>query len=400
MALQEEKSGKIAWHRKIGNRIVLTAIVAAVLPLFLLGGTVAVKVRTDLLQQTVNAQKSTMKTLLHGFNSLFQNYCKQIESMVSLSEIQTMRYERQINIIHDFLDQQKIYFDCKIYDKEGKIILSALRNNRDTGVPTASSSIDFVGDPGYVNSFRAVVATRQAALFANDATELHEKMLFLMVPISDFVNPEEVIGVISCSISISSPDIHEIVCGFPIAESDVLLLLDRHGNLLSSQGNLPEGLRGINVDKISRSKIESIVIDLVDTTYLGTIAALPGSEGLLLVARPRHQVLAFLNQLLLDLALMLVVAFVIAISIGFFMSRSLAEGISVLVDAIRNVASGVVSHRVEERGNDELAEASRAFNDMLDTLEKHRMMDDIWHREWESVQDDNQKKSKPKAGEQ
>lgn len=110
MATQEEKSGKIAWHRRIGNRIILTAIVAAVLPLFLLGGTVAVKVRADLLQQTVAAQKSTMKTLLHGFNSLFQNYCKQIESMVSLSEIQTMRYERQINIIHDFLNQQKIYF--------------------------------------------------------------------------------------------------------------------------------------------------------------------------------------------------------------------------------------------------------------------------------------------------
>lgn len=399
MATQEEKSGKIAWHRRIGNRIILTAIVAAVLPLFLLGGTVAVKVRADLLQQTVAAQKSTMKTLLHGFNSLFQNYCKQIESMVSLSEIQTMRYERQINIIHDFLDQQKIYFDCKIYNREGKIILSALRNNRDTGVANASDSIDFVNDPGYVDSFKSVISTRQATLFANDAAELHEKMLFLMVPISDFVNSKEVIGVISCSISISSPDIHEIVCGFPIAQSDILLLLDRHGNLLSSQGHLPEGLRGINVEKVSRSKIKSIFLDLAGTTYLGTISALPGSEGLLLVARPRHLVLAFLNQLLLDLALMLVVAFVIAVATGFFMSRSLAEGISVLVDAIRNVASGIVSHRVEVQGNDELAEASQAFNDMLNTLEKHRMMDDIWHREWESVQNGNQKKSEPKAGE-
>jgi len=94
---------------------------------------------------------------------------------------------------------------------------------------------------------------------------------------------------------------------------------------------------------------------------------------------------------------MLVVAFVIAVAAGFFMSRSLAEGISILVDAIRNVASGAVSHRVEVRGRDELAEASQAFNDMLNTLEKHRMMDDIWHSEWESAQNKPQNHAKPGA---
>lgn len=397
MATQDEKSGKIAWYRRIGNRIVLTAIVAAVLPLFLLGGTVAVKVRLDLVRQTIAAQKTTMMSLLHGFESLFQNYRRQIEAMVGLPDIQSMRHERQIQIIHNFLDQQKIYFGCNIYDREGRKILSAVRNDHDVGKQPASGTIDFAGDPAYGESFRRVLKTRQASLFANDASELHEKKLFLMVPISDFVNPDEVVGVISCSISISSPDIHEIVCGFPIAESDILILLDRNGNVLSSQGHLPEGLRGINIEKVSRRKIESILLDLAGTTYLGTIAALPGSEGLLLVARPRHLVLAFLNQLLLDLALMLVVAFVIAVAAGFFMSRSLAEGISILVDAIRNVASGAVSHRVEVRGRDELAEASQAFNDMLNTLEKHRMMDDIWHSEWESAQNKPQNHAKPGA---
>ena len=53
--------------------------------------------------------------------------------------------------------------------------------------------------------------------------------------------------------------------------------------------------------------------------------------------------LAFLNQLLLDLLLMLVVAFVIAVAAGYFMSRTLAEGVAALVEAIRGVASGVVS---------------------------------------------------------
>lgn len=387
MATQEESSGKIAWHGRIGNRIVLTAIVAAVLPLLLLGGTVALKVRSDLVNQTIASQKTTMHSLLHGFSSLFSNYRRQIESIVALPAIQSMRHERQIRIIHDFLDQQKIYFGCEIYDIAGRRILEAIRNDHDVGMQPASGSIDFAGDPGYGKSFKNVVASRQSALFANDAKESHEKMLFLMVPINDFVDSSKVVGVISCSISISSPDIHEIVSGFPIAASDILLLLDRHGNVLSSQGTLPEGLRAIDVKQVPRNRIESILLDLNGVTYLGTIAALSGSEGLLLVARPRRLVLAFLNQLLLDLALMVVVAFVLAVAAGYFISRPLAEGISRLIEAIRSVASGAVSHRVEAEGNDELAEASQAFNDMLDTLEKHRMMDDIWHREWKNISD-------------
>lgn len=88
-------------------------------------------------------------------------------------------------------------------------------------------------------------------------------MLFLLAPIRDFVDPAKVVGVISVSISISSPDIHEIISGFPIESNDILLLLDRSGNVISSQGQIPEGLSGVHVDNVSRAGPESIEIELV-----------------------------------------------------------------------------------------------------------------------------------------
>ncbi|HMM60888.1 MAG TPA: hypothetical protein PKC25_12250, partial [Candidatus Rifleibacterium sp.] len=105
MSNQEETSGKIPWHRRIGNRVVLTAILAAVIPLVLLGGTVAIKVRHDLVSQTVASQKTLTATLLHGIDSLFLNYRKQIESIARLPAMQSMQPSQQQPVIHEFLEQ-------------------------------------------------------------------------------------------------------------------------------------------------------------------------------------------------------------------------------------------------------------------------------------------------------
>lgn len=391
MSENGEKTIKIGWHRKIGNRIVLTAIVAAVLPLLLLGGTIAIKVRLDLVKQTISSQKTLSATLLHGISTLFHNYRRQIESVAGTPAIQSMQFEQQLPIVQEFLEQHRVFFGCSIYDAEGRATVVAVRNQKDESKERSGSRIDFASNDGLAQTFRHVIKSNAAAMYASETPDFHERMLFLLAPIHDFVNPAVVVGAINVSISISSPDIHEMISGFPIGSDDVLLLLDRNGNVISSQGKLPEGLKGVTVEKLSRQTLESIEIELAGVRYLGTIAPVPGSEGLLLVARPRNLVLAFLNQLLLDLALMVLVAFVMAVSAGFFMSRSLAEGISALIEAIRSVSSGIVSHRVEVRGEDELAEASKAFNEMVSTLEKHRMMDDIWSREWEAAKKDSGK---------
>ncbi len=380
-----ESSNKIPWHRRIGNRIVLTAILAATIPLFLLGSTVAVKVRHDLVRQTVESQKNLAASLLHGIDSLFQNYRRLIEAIAALPAIQSMRPEAQQPVVHEFLEQQRIFFSCSVYTRDGRALLVAIRNQKDESHLQPGIQLDLQADNSFIAGFRQVVATRHPAFVADETSEYQQKMLFVMVPIVDFVNSDEVVGVISCSISVAGPGIHEIVGGFPVAGADILMLMDRNGGLISSQGNLPEGLRALAWPKTGLSAPESATIDLAGVRYLGILAPVPEFSGFLLVARPQSQVLAFLNQLLLDLALMLVVALVIAVAAGFFLSRSLADGISRLVEAIRGVAGGVVNQRVEIVGDDELAEAGSAFNEMLNTLEKHRMMDDIWNREWESL---------------
>ena len=385
MTSSESPAGKIAWHRRIGNRIVLSAILAAVIPLLLLGGTITIKVRHDLVRQTVASQKTLTATLLHGIDSLFQNYRRLVETIASLPALQSMRSDLQQPVVQEFLDQQRIFFGCSIYDRHGKTTVNLIRNQKSEAKIDTGLQLDLRAQNSLSEGFRQVLATHRPAFVADETSGYQEKMLFVMVPITDFADADEIVGVVSCSISVAGPGIHEIIGGFPIEKTDILLLLDRTGGLISAQGNLPEGLRGLTLPGAATSLPESVLVDFGKTAYFGTLASVPEFSGFLLVARPRQRVLEFLNQLLLDLAIMLLVAFAIAVAVGFFMSRSMAEAIGSLVDAIRGVANGVVSQRVEVRGNDELSEAAYAFNEMLNTLEKHRMMDDIWHREWESA---------------
>jgi HAMP domain-containing protein len=384
----------LGWFQKIRNRIVFTVIIAAVLPLMLISGSIAFKVRKDLVEQTVLTQKQRTQTIQHGIQTLFKSYFKQMENLAKIPEIQGMKAEEQIKPIHEFLEQQKIFLSCSVYTDELSIVSVALRNRKDQ-IDYAPE--DFSSGPDEVSkmkkAFDKVVASGEPAFLTHYLPVLDEQRLFVFVPVFDFVNSQKVVGLISCSISLLAPDIHEIICDYPIKNDDILVLTDRQGGLVSWQGNIGENFSGLFIPQNWNNDLKSraVRVKIASASYLGTVSPLPVMDGYLLAARPWNKALGFLNQLLLDLALVFAVAIVIAVSAGFFMSRSLAEGIELLVKGIREVSRGVLSHRVEVSGKDELAEAGRAFNEMVDSLEKHRIIDQVWNKEWneKTGRDDN-----------
>ena len=395
----EKSNSSMKWHQRIGNRIVLVAIVSAALPLLLISGTIVFKVRNDLVRQTVFAQKQRAATIKHGIESLLSSYYQQIENLARSPIIQSMNSDVQGSQIREFLEQQQIFFSCSIYSRQKEIKSVALRNRKDQ---VEFAPEDFTSRPDGSKSlidlaFLEVIHGARPAYTCVFSPAFQEKMLFVLVPVFDFVDSESVIGVISCSISLSDPGIHEIICGYPIDSEDILTLTDKDGMLISWQGSIPESFAGLKIgEPVNKSDTAVAVrVKIGSEEYLGTIAPIPGIDGFLLAAKPWRSALAFLNQLLLDLALVFAVGLVIAVGSGFVMARSLATGISGLIAGIRKVAEGIISHRVEVSGDDELAEAGNAFNEMTETLEKHRMIDEIWSREWGSIQgskDDSGKK--------
>ncbi len=387
-ASQKNFSG-LKWCQRIGNRIVLVTIISAALPLLIISGTIAFKVRNDLIDQTVITQKQRAATIQHGIIALLNSYYQQIENLARLPMIQGMNNEEQTLLIREFLDQQKIFFSCSIYTRQKTIVSVALRNRKDNVefAPEDFSNVSPTSKSTLNIAFEKVIRQAEPAFTSCFSPAFQEKMLFVLVPVFDFVDPESVVGVISCSISLSDPGIHEIICGYPSEEDDIITLTDKTGNLISWQGKVPENLAGLKIsfELNELDRAQAVRVNIGGREFLGSVAAVLGFDGYLLTACPWDSAMAFLNQLLLDLALVFAVALIIAVAIGYLMASSLAGGIDILVNGIRRVADGVISYRVEISGSDELAEAGSAFNEMVDTLEKHRMIDDIWSREWLSA---------------
>ncbi len=391
-----ETESKLNWYQKIGNKIILTTILAGILPLLLLGGTVASKVQSDLLNQAISSQKARTRALSQGIASLLSSYQEQMKILADSPAIQGMVQEKQLLEIHEFLDKHPYFFSCFIFKPDGDIQCMTLRNRRapdpESGEnPFKSNSVEasFAAE-----AIKKVVNTGKPAFASRLISSFDQKMFLVMVPIFDFADKNLVCGVMSCAISLSDPQIHEIVAEFPTDENDVLALLDLNGRLISGSSSLPANLSGIKLPKSisGENNASPVLIDLASTTYLGTLAHFSQINGYLLAVRPKNKILGFLSQFLFDMAFVMAVAVIISVFFGFILSRSLASGINALLDGIRRVAQGIVNHRVEIEGEDELAETGNAFNEMVANLEKHRIMDKIWTKEWHSGQDVDGKK--------
>lgn len=63
-------------------------------------------------------------------------------------------------------------------------------------------------------------------------------------------------------------------------------------------------------------------------------------------------------------------ALMIAISLTFFLYRSIANPIEKLVDAAQNIAQGNLDDRIDYKSNDELGQLSQTFNNMAESLSR------------------------------
>lgn len=97
-----------------------------------------------------------------------------------------------------------------------------------------------------------------------------------------------------------------------------------------------------------------------------------------LVAIPRDEALAALPGVMARIGVTALVALVIAGFLGIWLAERLTGPIRELLEGIRRVGDGVLTHRLPVEGDDELAEVSRAFNRLAETMARNRMIEEYW----------------------
>lgn len=387
-----KKSKTKKWSDKFGNKIMAAALVSAIIPVLLLGFLVVNKLRTDLIKQALSSQKTFSDTVTSGVDALIESFKKQLEMLCTLPAVQSMQKDMQVKAMYDFFSFNPVFYSILIYDIDSCVNSVAYRNREEyqeskylgRHLLSGTSEINIPAK----EAFKAVLRNKKTVVANSTMMVRDERMLLIFVPIFDFVASDKIIGVLSCAINLEGPEMNQFISGYEVTDNEIMLLTDLSGKILTGKGNvLPEGLKEIKAlqQDFVFSEITPVDFEINQKRYIGIISPARALNGYLLAAKPSEIIFGFLHSMLLDLFIILFVAIVISVAFGYVVSKHLADKINTLLDAIKKVSAGIISHRVEIEGSDELSEAGLALNKMIDSLEKHRMIDESWSEIWKSA---------------
>ncbi len=184
---------------------------------------------------------------------------------------------------------------------------------------------------------------------------------------------EEVVGAVLVGTSVDS-----LVRGMRQATLAQITLYSTNGDFLASTFLAPQRL-GQGSFEVSgelgpNSYTRSLSVANIDYREIVGPWEVRGSQriGLLGSALPESFLVLANRWTLLQIAGMVVVAFVLVISVGYLVSNHITEPLLQLVRASREVAQGNLGVQLQPRGNDEVGSLASTFNQMVSSLRNSR----------------------------
>lgn len=365
----------------------LFVFLATLIPGLLLGVFVSFQVKQVLTDQALNFQKTLSQSIRKGLTARICDFQEQLAGLVANPEIQSMNVERQRAIMFQFLDHHPIFFSFFIYDREGNTRNFAYQNRFDREEYLLGRNILNASNPhllGTQKLIKTVLQTGEMAVASKISLIKGRSQLLLLVPIHDFVDPGKVIGVLSSGLNIDGNAIQSLLSGIESTNEGFVVITDGEGTPLLRQGrNLPPGLEGASLSRsLEQPSGESTWTNVGGAIFLVSASRIPELNCFLLVGARRDEVLGNIDRTFGNMLVLTILFAALSAFIGGFIGNSLVDPIQKVLEGIRKVGEGAISHRIDVPGDTEIAETARAFNDLTRKLEKNRMLEDIWGESW------------------
>lgn len=362
-------------------------ILSSLLPVFLLGMFVFFRTRDELSGKALEMQRSVAEAVRQGLIAQTNLYARQLEKFVQEIDIQGMNQETQVTALYRFLDLNPLFFSIFIYDSEGRIVSLGYRNRfKGDDFMLGKNIFEAKEEKNkHTASIIKEVMKTGRILVGDRIVSFHQiRQLLVMVPIPAFENPQKFVGAMSCGIQIDGPSLQGTIENFQFPGDSFLILTDGDGTILAQKGkNLPDGLESMKLSKpLTENDFESTWTNFNGSDFFITCGKVPAIGAIIAIGTPRNEIFGFIHQIIWGMFLLTVISLVIGLFFSLILSDNMVDPILDLIEGIKKVSEGAVSHRVSTRGEDELSDAGRAFNEMASHLEKNRLMEDIWSRKW------------------
>ena len=219
-----------------------------------------------------------------------------------------------------------------------------------------------------IDSFSAEKAGREAVTFARQH-QLHEA---IMVP---FLSVVPMCIYLRCAFGASPNVLLQVtIAGFLAiaAVSLITFFANERWMMPVTQHLLDRGI-AIDFDRLPASQLQRrmnvcFLLTIVVTALM--IGALANQRAADIIKSPDQQQQAVLS-LRTHTTFITLAAMVVGAMLSRLLSRSIANRVTLLLEAMKRVQEGQLSQRMKPTGNDEIDKLARQFNAMVEQLERH-----------------------------
>ncbi len=273
-------------------------------------------------------------------------------------------------LVGSVLAWNPLFHSIYVYDPRGEVVLRRYGGGAEPE-EGRSRNLSEKSDRDLREAGMASLADGQGRLLAVRRSPAGTLFLPCLAPVRSGAG---VAGLLSGAISASGFGFSAMLEGQAPGRTGFVALLDRERRLLAVAG--PSGLALGEPVRLALAVGESGgEIAGATGAALGGRAELPEVGLEVLVVLPRAEALAGLPRAIGVMGLATLAALALAALLGIWLGDRTAGPLEQLTRGILRVGEGAWSHRVPVEGDDEVAEAAREFNHLVDVLERMELVD-------------------------
>ena len=375
---------------RLRNRTLAFFLFTGLTPTLLISAYLLVKVRTDLLENVMQTQRHSIETIRNAVSHHLMSYERGLLTLGEEMDVQSLEPERMARAMSQFLFLSDLFYNVFFFDLEGMLLWAEYKDRYQGNRYLLGKNVltqeqeDF--DDIKENLLQLKKTGQNLRLWWTDPQQ-QRTYLQIMTPVYSFEDPATLIGMLSARIRLKSFELEEMLSFYPLAAGEYLVIADLEGSVFVELGKVADRplrrLRFVSEEeRLDERTVGSGRFTIEGNEHLISFSAIAGFDLFIAIGQPYDQVVAFLRHLLNSLAVQILLAVILVVLLGVYFSDHLSAPILALVEGINRVGAGDTSHRIAIARDDELGQASAAFNTMASNLQRQRFLESIWKRTW------------------
>ena len=364
--------------RTITTRFVMLVATAAVAPLLLYGAVSVYSLRTGTEQSVIDGNRNVAARAAEQIEQYMGHLVSVLRSTAdTLHDTQLEAWQQRLILSNHVLDFE-VFHELTLFDPDGAVVATSRLGGETLQPPATPTTEPFIAPITVDDDF---LPTTTVAL---PITRLGEASGWLVgeVSLEELWHMVDRIRVGQEGFALVVADGGQLIAhGDPDQKPRVAEAENLGGHelvmavaALRAQGRV-DGGRPASLDV-------DLVIEHLDDDgrkLLAVAAAVASPEWTVIVEQPVSEAFGLSNQLERQLAVVITVALLLTIALGYYWGRSFIRPILALTRGTEAIASGRLEERVNIGGTDEFHQLGESFNSMAVKL--HELQEDVRRQE-------------------